>query len=157
MKVGAVVFIIGVVLIFGSIVGFYYTLGQAGSKTYTYSLSSGESENHTIPLKKNVEYHFSLSADYSDVDFILYSPGGEREIMGNMNKNSSFEYTPPESGDYVLSVHNHADKGNRVAVVVMEKGEYGKISSMIFNLEILLVVGLVAAAGGIAIGMIQRK
>ena len=157
MKIGAIVFVIGAILIFASIVGFYYILNQAGNKTVTYSLSLNEVENKTIELKKNVTYQFSFSADYPNVSYAFYSPSGKKIVEGSMSKNSSFKFKSPSDGNYILSVKNMGKEKNRVAVIVLKSGEIERIHNMMLQFEIMFIAGAVAAVAGIAVAMIMRK
>ncbi len=157
MKIGAIVFTLGVILIFAGIIGFYYTLSEAGNKTITYSLSPGELKNKTIYLKENTTYEFSFSADFNNVYFSLYSPGGKKIVEGNMEKNNSFNFKPKESGNYVLNMKNMENKNNRIAVVVLKSGELEGIHNMMLNYEIMFFTGVIAAVVGIVIALFMRK
>ena len=157
MKIGAVIFVVGAILIFAGIIGFYYTLKEVGNKTITYSLSAGEVDNKTISLTKNTTYELAFSADYNNVYFSLYSPSGKKLLEGNMEKNSSFKFKPEESGNYILSVKNLENRDNRIAVVVLKSGELERIHNMMMNYEIMFFAGVTAAVGGIAISIFMRR
>ncbi len=153
MKLGVLVFIVGALLIFVSIFGFYYALREADKSTVAYTLNNEQCKNSTLKLSSNTSYIFHFSADDSNIYYELQNDDGKVLKKGNVKDNPSFDFDVKTGGTYVLYIKNLGEKNNRVAIVIMPVKEYKKITNMMWNLEITLIVGAIVSVAGIAISL----